>query len=71
MTHTCMVGDNVCQYCIILYPSNYEELGTRVWRDFDDEQRRVNGDHVWLKARVSGGSWRDDPKFWKSTGVMT
>ena len=71
MTHTCMVGNDVCEHCIIIYPDNYEELGVRVWRDLDDEQHRVNGGNVWLKARIGNGSWRDDPKFWKSIGVMT
>lgn len=52
-----MVGDSVCEYCVVLYPSNWEELGVRVWRGLQDEERRVNGGNIWLLSRAFGGEW--------------
>ncbi len=71
-SHTCLIN-GVCDYCIGLYPNPalWEELGIRVERAFDDEQMRVNGDHIWLKARASGNGWIDSGLFWFAIGVST
>ena len=71
-SHTCLVN-GVCDYCIGIYPNLalWEELGIRVELAFEDEQTRVNGDHVWLKARASGNEWTDSSLFWQAIGVST
>ena len=70
--HTCTVN-GVCDYCIGLYPDPvlWQELGIRVERAFADEQTRVNGNHVWLKARISNNEWIDSGLFWRAIGVLT